>query len=324
MSRRVLRLVTALAVAGGAAVGFVPLAGAAPLSEVPSATVRPSAEAWYQPNPTCDTPLGCLALPALPPPLTLPTSLYPAGSLHVGVLAGAETARSYLAYDLAGLTGTVTGARLDVPLDSAPQGGSLSPETATAQVCLFDGTLTAVEGSFESPPRALCLRSAPLAYVATPTPHLHADLGPLARDLAGASGLVLLPDATQVAPTDAWHLVFSRTGRTDAGATPPAVLTLALAPVPVVQPPGVPAAPQAPVPAGNAPPLGTSSGPELPAVTAAQVPRVDAGPAPVAVVPQAGTIRVGYAYPVVWLLPLVLLVLVPATARSLTADLTAP
>ena len=34
------------------------------------------------------------------------------------------------------------------------------------------------------------------------------------------------------------------------------------------------------------------------------------------------TITVGYAYPAVWLLPLVFLVLVPVAARALTRDLT--
>ena len=33
------------------------------------------------------------------------------------------------------------------------------------------------------------------------------------------------------------------------------------------------------------------------------------------------TVTVGYAYPGVWLLPLVFLVLVPAAARALTKDL---
>src|SRR6059058_5253196 len=65
-----------------------------------SATVPDAAEAWYAAAPidVCTTPLGC-------PPDQVPTSPYPAGSLHVGVAGGQETARSYVQPDLSQLSG---------------------------------------------------------------------------------------------------------------------------------------------------------------------------------------------------------------------------
>ena len=63
-------------------------------------TVPDVAEAWYAAAPidVCTTPLGC-------PPDQVPTSPYPADSLHVGVAGGQETARTYLLPDFSPLTG---------------------------------------------------------------------------------------------------------------------------------------------------------------------------------------------------------------------------
>ena len=70
-----------------------------------------------------------------------------------------------------------------------------------------------------------------------------------------------------------------------------------------------------------APPVGTGFAP----APTPELPVVEQPPAvvPPATVPVAlpRTITVGYAYPAVWLLPLVFLVLVPAAARALTKDL---
>src|SRR5690348_15118675 len=56
-----------------------------------TATVADSAEAWYSSSPIdiCSTPLGC-------PPAQVPSSPYPANTLHVGVAGGQETARTYV------------------------------------------------------------------------------------------------------------------------------------------------------------------------------------------------------------------------------------
>jgi hypothetical protein len=321
----VLRLGAAAVVAGSAAVGFVPVAAAAT-----STTMTPSTEAWYQPNPTCAAPPGCVTTGSLPaaPPTTVPTSPYPAGTLHVGFGAGQETARSYLALPFSALSGTVQSASLDIPLDTSAGDGSSSPETAHVQACLFSGALAPADGSVDAPPTASCAQSAALSYLATPAPHLHADLGPLSSELLSATGLALLPDATKSAATDSWRVVFSAHTLTDSARTAPASVTVAVdeptagGGIPV----DVPTQPATGIAVQPAPNTGFASQPMVPAapLDSGGVPTVAGTTAPVAGVPVAAprTITVGYAYPVVWLLPLLLLVVVPLIARLLTSDLT--
>jgi hypothetical protein len=325
------RLVTAVLVAAGVGLGFVPIARASG----PTTIATPSVESWYQPNPTCGLPVvGCITSATLPVPLpitlpiAIPTSPYPAGSLHVAVAAGKETARTYLSFGaaLGSLDGDVTAASLDVPLDTNAQDGSVLPDTAKLQVCLFTGTLPPGSGSYDTPPTALCSTSAPVTYVATPTPHLHADLEALKSNVAYAGGLVLLPDATKLGQTDAWHVVFSAHDRTDASTTPPATLKLSVAAA--TDTVDVPAFVDQPTQDSGLPVVAPVTGTGFAAPPAVPPPFQPpaAGPAPVVqrpvVVPQARTVTVGYAYPVVWLLPLVFLVVVPVAARALAKDLT--
>ncbi len=241
--------------------------------------------------------------------------------MHVGFSAGHEVARSYLAFPLDQLRSmTVTNASLTVPLDVAQADGSLGPDAAKVVVCLVGGPVAASEGTVDSPPTTNCSATAPALYVASPEPHLKADLSPLASGLATATGLALLPDASKVSQTDAWRLVFSAHNRTDAGATKPATLSLTVKDASVDQPPLVVDEPGLQLPPVAVPVTGT--GFAAPPVTQTP-PRVQA-PAQVAVAPRASAPRivtVGYAYPAVWLLPLAFLILVPAVARTLTKDL---
>ncbi len=340
--------VTAALVLGTAGLGFLPLSLVSPASAASSVQAAPSSEAWYQLNPTCSTPAGCQAPPAAPaapvpaPPAPLPvavptgvpTSPYPAGTLHVAVTAGTETARTVLGLPT-DVAGGVTAAQLSVPLDLDPADGSAMPETAKLLVCLTKAPVVSVEGSLDAPPTTDCGKTTPLAYVATPEPHLQADLAPLLSALPGATGLVLLPDRARLTPTEAWHVVFSTTGRGDSTKTGPAVLQV----TPVDAPPSTE---EQPPPADAAPAVGpvdvpleasapvADVEPEL-GGTAVALPVTEPGlpDQPAAqLAPAANTvalpesIRVGYAYPGVWLLPLALLVVVPLVGRALTADLT--
>ena len=329
---KVSRIITTVLVTGSAAFGFLPIAQAA---DTQQQTVNPTVEAWYQPNPTCQLPTGCLGLDTLPaqppvqPPAPLPEvplSPYPTGSMHVAVDAGQETARTYLSFSLPLFDSTLTAASLDIPIDTAQADGTVTPEKALIRVCSFQGSITAANGSIANPPTAACTASAKASYVPTGTPRLHADLTPRLGALSSGAGLVLLPDADAVQPTDAWHVVFSAHDRADAAKTPPAAMSVTLTPieqpsfddglgVPEVQPPAV-----APPPA-----LGSVSTPQLP-VDVPQAPTVQ-NPQPQVPqtyqpVPQARTVTVGYAYPTVWLLPLAFLLIVPLVARTLTRDLT--
>lgn len=318
---RTARLVTAALVLGSASFAFLPIAQA----ETSSQTVVPATEAWFQPNPSCAVPVGCLGTGALPaqPPAAPPTNPFPAGSLHVGVGGGQETARSYLSFSLPLGADELVGAVLDVPLDVAQADGSTSPETAKVLVCTFTGSLSAASGSVDPPPAADCGHGVAASYVATPSPHLHADLSGVLASLSAGAGLALLPDATKVPQTDAWRVVFSAHDRADAAKTAPASLTITTEPAeePELFVPPVTVVTVEPVDPGLsvAPPPFVSLPPTevLPAPTV----QVPATQPPVQAVPQARTVTVGYAYPAVWLLPLAFLLFIPAVARALTQDL---
>lgn len=319
MNRFPRRAASLLLGAGGVLLAFVPIAAAATTT-----TLLPTAEGWYQPNPSCAA--GCVttgSLPAQPP-----TSPYPARTMQVGYSAGQETARSYLAFSLSGLTGVLSAALFSVPLDTAQADGSLNPETAKLQVCLASGAITSVDGSFDTPPATDCTSHAKVTYLATPTPHLQADLAPLVPGLPSASGLALLPDAT-AGQTDSWRVVFSAHDRTDPAKTPPATMTVTVADAPAVTTVAPPAVslpnPTSPGLSGVTPVTGTgfaAAPPVLPPATAQQpltAPVI--APALTPATNTQRTITVGYAYPVVWLLPLGFLVLFPLAARALTSDL---
>jgi hypothetical protein len=320
VKRAAARLLGASVVAASVGLAFMPVARAAETSQAPTE------EGWYQPNPTCAQASGCVTTETLPvaPPAEPPTSPYPAGTMHVGWASQAETARAYLAFPLDSVTGTLTGAELDVPLDTAPANGDQQSPTAKIQACLVTGEIAGADGSIAPPPGIACGTHADVTYVATPTPHLHADLAPLLLGLPTTSGIVLLPDATKAQPTDAWRVVFSAHDRADAARTPPATLTLTLAEEPVVSTPEQPAVelPGVPTDTGFAPAPDTGFAPapavDPPAVSAPVTPQVSA---PTAAVPTAHTVTFGYAYPAVWLLPLAALVLVPLATRALTRDL---
>ena len=323
MKRALVRSLTALLVVGSAGVGFVPLAHADDTT-----SLTPSAAAWYQPNPSCALPTSCVTTGSLPaqPPVDVPLSPYPAGTMHVAYTGssgqGQETARSYLAFPYSSVDGTVTAATLDVPLDTNTQDGSAQPETSHVQVCLVSAPITATEGSVATPPQASCDQHATMSYVATPQPHLHADLAPLLQGLLTTTGVALLPDATKVSQADAWHVVF--TAKDNAP-----VLKL------TVTPTTSDAGDFVPVDVPSAPPVDTGTGtvtqPVIPDTTTPVVPDTTVPDVQAPTVPQQQvaqpvsspqTITVGYAYPVVWLLPLAFLVLVPLAARALTRDLT--
>ena len=221
MRRTAVRLVAAAFVVGSAAIGFVPLAQADTTT-----TSVPTTEGWYQPNPSCTSPVGCLtpgALPAQPPA----KSPYPARSLHVGYTAGQETARTYLA--LPPVMQGLTSGRLTVPLDTAAADGDSSSATAKLQVCLTSVPVKPVDGSFDAVPKTDCTASAAMTYVATPQPHLEADLASLLDRIASATGLALVPDASLAKTADSWRIVFSAHDRTDAAKTAPASIALTAA-----------------------------------------------------------------------------------------------
>jgi hypothetical protein len=288
-------------------------------------TIVPAVEAWYQPDPSCGAPTGCSvgSLPASPP------TPYPARTMHVGAQVRRETARTYLAFDLAQLNTdvSVTSMRLDIPLDVAAADGSSSPEQAKVLACTWSGHVAAADGAISAPPQANCSQAVKMSFVSSPQPHLQADIGPLRDALRAASGLVLLPDTRSSAATESWRVVFSAHDREGAVATAPAVIEYAVAQgSPATQttpPPSMPTTASGPVGQGFVSRPGTPEGFAQPHLSA------PAPPSPLLVDPPAlqpaspaQAVTVGYAYPQVWLLPLLLILVVPLAARALLRDLT--
>jgi hypothetical protein len=240
--------------------------------------------------------------------------------LHVGVSGGAEVARTYVAMPLVAITGDITAAALTVPLDTNPADGGIAPETAKVQVCLTSAPLVTTRGSFDPPPSTDCSVAAPATYVAAPQPHFEADLAPLIDRLQSATGVVLLPDATASTPTDSWRVVFAAHDAAGTSTVAPVSVTLKVRDESNTVSPGPTVRPSGPVVGGVGPvqpPLGTGF-----AVTPSTV--VPAAPAPPVGPVRSAPRRIGaaaYAYPGVWLLPLVALVLVPMMVNVLTTEL---
>jgi hypothetical protein len=309
----------ALVSAALAVIAFAPIA----IGEDATKAFSPLVEAWYQPHPSCLTPVGCVASPPVP------VSPFPAGTMHVGVGAGHELARAYLVFAFSHLA-TASSAKLTVPLDVEPTDGSTSPSDAKVIVCLTTSAgIATTEGSTDPPPPVDCRTPAPARFVASPAPHLEADLVALLAGLPTATGIALLPDGATIAPTDAWRIVFSAHTRGGPGATGAATLTAAVAPAEAATPePSEASLADAVAPASSreiAPVSGTAF---AASPTTTTPPSVDAiaEPAPSAAasaveLASPDLVTFGYAYPGIWLLPLALLVLVPAVGRALTRDL---
>lgn len=327
MIRRVLAAAGVIALA----VGVASSAGAA--DDAKTVTITPSTEAWYQPNPTCGLPVGCVTpasvlallpvpvpvdLPAVP--LTVPLSPYPTGTMHVAYTGGRETARAYLTIPHDKLDGEIVSASLEIPLDTSPASGSAVPQNARVQVCTFSSDIAAIEGSIENPPFTLCTDGPELKYEATPKPRLHASLNSIRDALRTTSGIALVPNADAVTATDAWHVAFSTHDRK--GATGPAVLTASVRPV--AEEPAAEEEIVDELPSFDEFDPGLDSGLDFGSALVPELP-VDGddlgGDVAAPVTPASTTVESGYAYGVVWLLPLVLLLLVPIIARSLTKDL---
>src|SRR3954469_8937458 len=127
------------------------------------ATVPDSAEAWYAASPVdgCSTPLGC-------PPPQVPTSPYPADTLHVGVAGGQETARTYLMPDLTRLPfgASVVSATVTLPVAAGSTDGTQSPDAAHVLACVASEPFAdGAQGSTQAPPKTDCSTSAKAAYV---------------------------------------------------------------------------------------------------------------------------------------------------------------
>jgi len=298
-------------------------------------TVKPSAEAWYRVTPACGLPTGCVDLTGAP-------SQYSADTLHVGVNAGQEEARTYLQLDLGQLpAGTKpSGGTLLLPVADGGNDGTRAPETAKLRACAVKSEVKDVDGAFTAPPEVDCeIATAPANFVPATGDKPAAftvDLGSLTDAWQGdvRPGAIALVPAAETAAPDSWHVAFSDRTRTGAGVVPiSAALVFVSTSVdtsgdqaPVVEPPPFESAP---APAFDSGAFSGDSGGSpsfaAPAITA-ETPLLPA-PAPVAapdqqVVPVAQSfVQQGFRYPAVFLLPLLLAVGAGWIGRALTRDL---
>lgn len=324
--------------------------------------VNPSAQAkqdakgdiqgsWYRPNPTCQLLIGCVDVPI--------PSTYPEGTIHVGVAAGIEESRAFVAVDIP-QGKTLVGATLTLPVGPAVD-GSVAPDTARLQACLATGRFKPEDqGVSTQSPTPLCVFSSPVELVeqddpaAAVQPVMTVDLAPFLETWATEqTGIVALLPASDIGPTDIWHVAFSTPDRESVlpdtgGEAPPEADTLTAQPISVEFTLGEPVEPTRPdqdndpdpgesvAEGGEVSGGGTSSGgfepadppavaePELgPAPTEEsaggdEAPVVTAEPAPV-----SGPAAVlGYPYPGAYLVPLLLALGLVWAARAFTMDLT--
>ena len=293
---------------------FVPLRGA----RADTTTASTTEEGWYRTPPTCVLPVGCGPTDSLPP-----VSQYPAGTLHVGVFAGTEEARTYLKLDLGVIPagGRVRGGTLTLAVAPAAD-GTASPETAQMLACWVNAPFAAAEGSLATPPSIDCANAPLVTYVAGPPAVFTIDLANFAsRWAAGETndGIAVVPVPGQ-GPGATWHVAFS--ARTRAGSdVPPARATLEYEPPQASEPEVAPPIVDEPsfdefeveVPFTESPLLALSPPPASPAAPILAETR-----APDSFTPVFAEGGPGFAYPIVMVAPLVLLALGGYLAWALT------
>ena len=255
-------------------------------------TERPTAEAWFR--------LGG----ALPPG----ASTYPEGTLHVGVVAGQESDRSYLAFKVAVPDGaTATAAQLVVPLDA--DAGTTSPETAVVQAC---ATVAFDDGASGVPPAADCARKAD-GVIAEGGGDVRFDVSALIEN--DALRVALVPGGGT-----SWHLAFDSRNRAEAQ---PATLQITFTE------PDEPVAPSVP---GPSVPDGIDTSPAQPAQPAFALPPVPEPPAStgaaISAESELPTVRRtppsfvevdnSFKYAAVFALPLVFLIVIAVLGDGLT------
>ena len=319
-----LRRATLLLAAAAVPLGWLaattgPAQAAAPraAASTQTITVADVAEAWYATSPVdiCTTPLGC-------PPSQVPTSPYPADTLHVGAAGGQESARTYLQPDLAALPfdATLVAGEMTLPVANGTGDGTVTPDAAKIRACLATQAVQeGVQGSTSAPPKVDCGVSTTLTYDSA-TSTFSLDLQPFVDAWSHGApqlGIALVPDSKSAQPTDAWHVAFNGHKRAGSGhisstltvrinASPDT--TTAVPPAPVVPAVPAPPAPTLPVPAAVAP--------------AAPAPVVAPSQQPQTLPAQQVALVQKFQYPLAFLLPLALLAGAVFFARLFTRDLT--
>ena len=284
-------------------------------------TVGTENEAWYNLPFTCDLPAGCLPVP----------NVLPDGNLHIGVALGQTTSVSAVSLDMSSLPkrATITEGELSLPIDTTATDLSLKPETAGFKACLLTESFTPGDGMTVAPPSADCAVSNPATYTTTNGPaRFVVDLQPFADAWAAGQpnhGLILAPFTTAKTDHSTWQVALLA-GKSATGLSK---ITASLHYVSAASADGTTAGMAAPSAAASpttSPTTGaTATDTSAPATSA---PVVQA-PAPQVAVPaqqvsnstSKGFAGKGYAYPIVWLLPVAILAGCAWIGRLLTKEI---
>lgn len=275
-----------------------------------TSTVATGVEAWYYISPVCLVPIECPALPDAPP-----AQAFPADTLHVAVALGQEFARTYITLDTGALPfdASIVGGTLSLPVAGA-DAGTVSPETAKLRACLVRDQFEAAQGSVAEAPFPDCGFSAPATFApGTDFSVFTVNLAPIAdvwRAEPGLSrALAIMPAEEVVAERATWHVAFHAKNRSAPDARP----ITARIDYTIAETPTAPELPTFSPPVFN-PGFFVGPLPPAPAPPVAQPPAVVQQPPPRPVAAR------GFAYPMVWWIPIVFLVVGGFLGRSLTRD----
>lgn len=312
--------------------------------------VPTESEAWYhasptdpgEDDPTCALPTGCAPQPGAP------VNPYPEDTLQVGVAAGRDTARTFISLDLGKLPdgALLTGGTLTLPVLADSDSGSMRPEAAQVSACPVSGPIEEAQGGQpDDQPQFSCDTAAEGTFNEGDEPTITVDLAPIAA-LLSTGGIAIVPSQEARESGGTWRVAFPTSDHEGAASAitatltyeePPAFDAPRDAPLPEPAPPfegggavpgGAGSFPDSgvfdPLPgddvAAPAPDFGDPSGEKAAADSGAEQP-IAAGPVDPGMMPAATG---GYAYPAVWLAPLVLAAVAGALARSLSGEIVLP
>ena len=326
--RAILRGLLAYLLIGLVAQGL--LAGATAQTEERETVTAPIFKgAWFARAEPCLSVIDCAVLP--------PVSPYPEDTLHVALSGGDETARSYIALSfLLPPDAELLGGELKLPIDTDPAHGSVTPETADLIACLTDHKFKPVRGSLEKPPATKCAVRKGAIYDEEKE-IFTVDLNRFLEhwEEGGIAALALRPSDSALAGTESWHVVFPADEQAEDDAPIIEATLVYTAPADTTGGFGFDFGPE-PEPAEEgsssvssfsppsfdtaaAPPVTqTETMPSTPPTTSQPV---DAQPISAVAAPTAGFAGEGFAYPIIWAFPLVLLVGYGLVGRALTKEL---
>jgi hypothetical protein len=306
MRKRAIFLLGAVWLAMGAvlALGW---RGPAAAADDQSLTVHTTAAAWYLELPPCTSLLDCSPLP--------PLNAYPENTLHVAVLGVQEIARTDVSFSFTVPLGAeLTAGVLTLPIDPEPADGSLLPGRANMVACLVTADIEPVRGSLAAPPPADCGTSAPALWNEQKM-EFTVNLGPFVSKWPAGRGTIALMPAAELPNPELWHVVFYDT-KEESKTAPPITATLEYTTTDLGPGPSLPPQVQTGGPGFTG---GVGFGP-FPQPTAPQPTPLPTQPIVQPLYP-GGFAGPGFAYPIVWALPLVILAGIGAVGRALTKEL---